>query len=115
MDIKWLLEDVLDFLMGLSRHIRQPQALHIFNFDEGITNNFNIKPPPFIYEIQELHKTVEILKKLRCVVIRVDSYVVITLRNESYASVCRSFMNVNQSLQFAFIRHEISDLIRYNT
>ena len=38
-DVKLLLED---FLMGNISHILQPQALHIFNFDEGITNNFNI-------------------------------------------------------------------------
>ena len=34
--------------------------------------------------------------------IRVDSFVVDTLRNDSYASICRSFLNVNQSLQFCF-------------
>ena len=47
--------------------------------------------------------------------IRVDSFVVFTFRNDSYTSVCRSSLNVNQSLQFAFIRHEISDWISYNT
>ena len=43
----------------------------------------------------------------RCVMIRVDSVVVVTLRNDSYTIVCRSSLNVNQSLQFAFIRLEI--------
>jgi len=47
--------------------------------------------------------------------IRVDSFVVVTLRNDLYTSVCRSSLTVNQSLQFAFIRHEISDSISYNT
>jgi len=47
--------------------------------------------------------------------VRVDSFVVVTLRNDLYASVYRSSLNVNQSLQFAFIRLEISDSISYNT
>ena len=33
----------------------------------------------------------------------------------SYASVCRSSLNVNQSLQFAFIRLEILDSVSYTT
>jgi len=40
-----------------------------------------------------------------------NAFVVVTLRNDSYASVCCSSLNVNQSLQFAFIRLEISDSI----
>ena len=47
--------------------------------------------------------------------IRVDSFVVVTLRNDSYASVCRSSLNVNQSLQLDFIRSEISNSVSYNT
>jgi len=47
--------------------------------------------------------------------IRVDSFVVVTRRHYSYASLCRSSLNVNQSLQFAFMCHEISDSISYNT
>jgi len=38
--------------------------------------------------------------------IRMDSFVVVTLRNDSYASVCRSSLHVNQSLQFAFISYK---------
>jgi len=47
--------------------------------------------------------------------IRVDLFVVVILCNGSYANVCRSSLTVNQSLQFAFIRLEISDSISYNT
>ena len=47
--------------------------------------------------------------------IRVDSFVIVTLRNGSYAIVYRSSLNVNQSLQFAFICLEISDSVSYNT
>ena len=57
----------------------------------------------------------KLLNKFRCVMIRVDSFVVDTLRNDSYASECLSSLNVNQSLQFAFIRLEISDSVSYNT
>ena len=39
------------------------------------------------------------LNKFRCVMIRVDSFVVVNHRNDSYARVCRSSLNVNQSLQ----------------
>jgi len=55
-------------------------------------------------------------KNFRCVKLRVDSFVVGTLRNDSYGSVYRSYLNVNQSLQFnyAFIRLVISDSISYN-
>ena len=45
--------------------------------------------------------------------IRMDSFVEIAFRNDSYVSVCRLSLNVYQSLQFAFI--EISDSISYNT
>jgi len=48
----------------------------------------------------------KLLKKLKCVMIHEDSFVVVTLRNELYASVCRSSLNADQSLQFAFIHHE---------
>jgi len=47
--------------------------------------------------------------------IRMDLFVVVSLRNYSYASVCRSSLTVNQSLQFAFIRLELSGSISYNT
>ena len=47
--------------------------------------------------------------------IRVDLLLIVTLHDNLYVSVCRSSLNVNQSLQFAFIRHEISDSISYNT
>jgi len=45
--------------------------------------------------------------------IPVDSFVVVTLINDSYTRVCRSSLNVTQSLQFAFFRLEISDSISY--
>ena len=53
----------------------------------------------------------KMLNKFRCVMIHVDWFVLVTLRNGSYACVCRSYLNVNQSLQFAFIRYKISDSI----
>jgi len=55
------------------------------------------------------------VNKFRCVIIRADSFVEVTLPNDWYASVCRSSLNVNQSVQFAFICVEISDSISYNT
>ena len=57
----------------------------------------------------------KLLNKFKCDMNRVDSFVVVTLRNGSYASVCRSSLKVNQSLQFAFIHLEISDSVSYNT
>jgi len=53
----------------------------------------------------------KLLNKFRYVMIRVDSVVVVTLLNDSYTSVYRSSLNINQSLQFAFIRHQISDSV----
>jgi len=56
----------------------------------------------------------KLLNKFRCVMIRVDSFVAVTLHNDLYASVCCSSLKVNQSLKFAFIRLEMSDSISYN-
>jgi len=47
---------------------------------------------------------------------RVYSFVVVTRLNDSNTShTCRSSLNVNQPLQFTFIRHDISNSISYNT
>ena len=79
-----------------------------------------------IYWFQNLHcvqcvlnimRYSKLVKKFRCVMIRVDSFDAFTRRKDSYAcaSVCRSFLAVNQSLQFAFIRYEVSVSISYDT
>jgi len=57
----------------------------------------------------------KLLNKSRCVMIRVDSFVVATSRNDSYASVCRSSLIVNQSLKFAFIRRiQLATILSYS-
>jgi hypothetical protein len=62
---------------------------------------------PFKYEI----KLFKVLKKLKCVLIRMSYLPLVMIRMQAYAV---RFQNVNQSLQFAFIRHEISDSVSYN-
>ena len=106
-----------DFLVCHSSHILQPQALYIFHFDERTTWTWCAACFICIWneELLNIMRYSKLLNKFRCVMIRMDSFVVVTLRFDTCASVCRSSLNINQSLQFAFIRLEISDSISYNT
>jgi len=47
-------------------------------------------------ELLNIMRYLKLLKKIRCVMIRVYSFVVVTLRNDSYSRVRRSFLNVNE-------------------
>ena len=60
----------------------------------------------------------KLLKKFRCVMIRIYSFVVATIRKYSHTSVNRSSLNVNHSLKFTMLcspmLEEIKNLSIYN-
>ena len=100
------------YLVFDNSHILQAQALYIFHFDERITYELNLQPVPFIYEMKNYMRYLKLLNKFRCVMIRVDSFVAVTLHNDLYIHIDDCCIEMHGSYKmYAILNYELESCL----